>query len=77
MDFIQLKFKIYNLYRLYILKQHDCENCKYFGGLMCNHVDKNGKCLGWEKYKRHPICNLKYRIKLRKTIRKMKKYEKS
>lgn len=27
---------------------HDCENCKWFGGLMCDHVDENYKCLGWE-----------------------------
>lgn len=27
---------------------HDCDNCKWFGGLMCDHVDENYKCLGWE-----------------------------
>ena len=27
---------------------HNCDNCKWFGGLMCDHVDENYKCLGWE-----------------------------
>ena len=25
-----------------------CENCTYFGGLMCDHLDENFRCLGWE-----------------------------
>ena len=25
-----------------------CENCGWFGGLMCDHIDENGKCLGWK-----------------------------
>ena len=31
---------------------HDCDNCKWFGGLMCDHVDENYKCLGWERYEK-------------------------
>lgn len=50
-NFIQLKFKFYDFWRTYILKEHDCDNCKYFGGLMCDHIDENGKCLGWERDK--------------------------
>ena len=25
-----------------------CDNCKYFGGCCCDHVDEDGNCLGWE-----------------------------
>lgn len=50
----------------------DCENCKYFGGLMCDHVDENNKCLGWERYKRHPIKDIKYRIKMKRLVKKMR-----
>lgn len=25
-----------------------CDNCKYFGGCCCDHVDADGNCLGWE-----------------------------
>lgn len=25
-----------------------CDNCKHFGGCCCDHVDEDGKCLGWE-----------------------------
>lgn len=41
------------------LEVHDCDNCKWFGGLMCDHVDENFKCLGWEAYddkKRNKKC---------------------
>ena len=54
-----------------IIKQN-CDNCRYFGGLMCAHVDENNKCLGWEKIKFAPIKTFKYRRLIRKTVRKMK-----
>ena len=25
-----------------------CDNCRFFGGCCCDHVDDDGKCLGWE-----------------------------
>lgn len=28
----------------------DCENCKYFGGLMCDHIDEEDACMGYEPY---------------------------
>ena len=85
--YIQFKFKIWEWYRLHILHQHDCENCLYFGGLMCNHVDEEGNCLTWEQYKYKFIKEIifQYRLKkLRKKVNKAlkkleeeKKYEKS
>lgn len=30
--------------------EQTCDNCKYFGGCCCDHVDEDGKCLGWEEY---------------------------
>ena len=30
-------------------KEEECDSCDYFGGLMCDHVDENGKCLGWKR----------------------------
>ena len=68
----QILFNIdYNLTRL-INHTHDCENCKYFGGLMCTHVDENNKCLGWEKYKRRPIKTWLYKQKIKKLAKKMR-----
>ena len=26
----------------------DCESCYHFGGCMCDNLDENGNCLGWE-----------------------------
>lgn len=26
----------------------DCESCYHFGGCMCDHLDENNNCLGWE-----------------------------
>lgn len=72
-NYKQLYFKIYEFYRLHILHQHDCDNCKYFGGLMCNHVDENNKCLGWEKVKYHPIQNFKRKRLMKKVLDKSKK----
>ncbi len=73
----QVKWKIWDFYRTNILHQKDCDNCKYFGGLMCAHVDEKGKCLGWEKYKNHPIKDFIYRRRIKRAIRIMRKYGKS
>ena len=43
-----LKWRMHYLIHLYIEHIHDCDNCGYFGGCMCDHVDENGKCLGWK-----------------------------
>ena len=68
----QLIFNIdYNVSR-FIHHTKDCENCKYFGGLMCDHVDENNKCLGWEKYKRRPIKTWLYKRKIKKLAKKLR-----
>ena len=61
----------YKLSRL-IRNTKDCENCKYFGGLMCDHVDENNKCLGWEKYERHPIKELRHKIRIKRLVKKLR-----
>ena len=71
-----IKWHIFNFYKNYIFHQKTCDNCKYFGGLMCDHIDKNGNCLGWEKHKNHPIKNFIYRRKIKRAIRIMRKYGK-
>ena len=63
------------LYDLYIKKIHDCDNCKYFGGLMCDHVDENYNCLGWESAGWHPIKTWLYNYRLKKFVKKMKKMD--
>lgn len=57
------------LYNLYIKRIHDCDNCKYFGGLMCDHVDENNKCLGWESAGWHPIKNFIYYYRMKKLVK--------
>ena len=39
---------------------------------MCDHVDENNKCLGWERQEWHPIKNIKYRIKMKRLVKKMR-----
>ena len=69
----QLLFNVdYNFTRL-IHNIKDCENCKYFGGLMCDHVDAEGHCLGWERYHPHYLKNIRYKMKIKKLARKMRK----
>lgn len=34
----------------------DCDNCKYFGGCCCNHLDADGDCMGYEPYVKIPNC---------------------
>ena len=69
----QLIFNIdYNISR-FIHHTKDCENCKYFGGLMCDHVDENNKCLGWEKYHRHPLKSIRRKIQIKRLAKKLRK----
>ena len=39
---------------------------------MCDHVDENNKCLGWEKYKRRPIKAWLYKRKIKKLAKKLR-----
>ena len=68
----QFIFNVYYKFIRLIKNTQDCENCKYFGGLMCDHVDENFKCLGWEKEEWHPIKNLKYKIKIKRLVKKLR-----
>ena len=34
----------------HILRKQWCQFCRYFGGLMCDHLDENNNCLGFERY---------------------------
>ena len=70
-NFIQLYFELYEWWRTFILKQQDCDNCKYFGGVMCDHVDADLHCLGWERASFNPILKWKYK----RLIRRMSKIE--
>lgn len=72
-NWIQFKFRLIYLYRLYILKEYDCDNCQYFGGCCCDHVDANGNCLGWESAGWHPIQTWLYYRKINKLVKEYKK----
>ena len=67
-----LYWKWYNFKMLYFDAPF-CENCRYFGGLMCDHIDEEGNCLGWERTGWHPIKNMAYRIRMKRLVRKMRK----
>ena len=68
-QFIQFRFWLWELRRLYILKEHDCDNCKYYGGVACEHVDEEGNCLGWERVNLSIIHNLIYRYRIKKVVK--------
>ena len=72
-----LKWCIHYLTRLYIKHIHDCDNCGYFSGCMCDHIDENGKCLGWKNENWHPLRNYFYQRKIKKVVKILKKNEKS
>lgn len=67
---IQLYFQIDNIWRTYVLHQEDCDNCAYYSGVACNHVDKDGKCLGWRNGV-HPIMDWKYKRKMKKLRKRL------
>lgn len=70
-NFVQLYFILYDWWRTFILKQQDCDNCKYYGGLMCTHVDENWNCLGWKRKSFNPLKHWQYQ----RLIRRMSKIE--
>ena len=49
-----------------------CDYCYYFGGLICDHIDENGKCLGFRRYK--IIDKIKYKYTQHKINKIVKKY---
>ena len=55
-------WKDYITYKKFVqsIEGQCCENCDFFGGLMCDHLDENYNCLGWE-----PI-NWEYQDKVQK-----------
>ena len=71
--YCQALWSWYNFLDLYWHHKETCETCKYFGGLMCDHIDEEGNCLGWERPGWHPIKNMAYRIRMKKLVRKMRK----
>ena len=68
-----LDYRIKYLYRLYIERYHDCDNCSYFGGCMCDHIDADGNCLGWESAGWHPFSTWLYNHRIKKMVKKYKK----
>lgn len=67
----ELKWKIHIFIENYILRKQYCEYCYYFGGLICDHIDENGKCLGFRRY------TLKNKIQDRKIQKKLDKWAKT
>lgn len=70
-NLLQLYFELYDWWRTFVLKQQDCDNCKYYGGLMCTHVDVDWNCLGWERKSFNPFRKWQYR----QLIRRLNKIE--
>ena len=68
----QQYYECRELWRTYILRQKDCDNCKYFGGCCCNHIDKNGKCLGWERADLNPIHEWQYKQQIKRIVKQLK-----
>lgn len=70
---IQFRFNCFLLWRTYILKLEDCDNCKWFGGCCCDHLDENGECMGWEQANFNPIPYFKRRYQMWKIKREIRK----
>ena len=68
----QFTYECYEWWRTYILRQEDCDNCKYFGGCCCDHLDDNGNCLGWERADLNPIHKWQYQYKIKKLVKELK-----
>lgn len=64
----ELKWKIHTFIENYILRKEYCDYCYYFGGLICDHIDENGECLGFRRY------TLKDKIRYKRTQRKYDKW---
>lgn len=72
-----LKYNIIEFINNYILRKECCDYCYYFGGLMCDHIDKNGKCLGFRRYKIIDKMKYKYtQYKMNKILKKYLTYDK-
>ena len=67
-----LKYNIIEFINNYILRKEYCDYCYYFGGLMCDHIDENSKCLGFRRYK--IIDKIKYKYTKYKINKILKKY---
>lgn len=68
-----LKYNIIEFINNYILRKEYCDYCYYFGGLICDHIDENGKCLGFRRYK--IIDKIKYKYTQHKINKIVKKYK--
>lgn len=68
----QFRYECKQWWRTYILRQEDCDNCKYFGGCCCDHLDDNGNCLGWERANLNPIHRWRYQYRIKKLAKKLK-----
>lgn len=72
-----LKYNIIEFINNYILRKEYCDYCYYFGGLMCDHIDENGKCLGFRRYKIIDKIKYKYtQYKINKIVKKYLTYDK-
>lgn len=72
-----LKYNIKEFINNYILRKKYCDYCYYFGGLMCNHIDEYGKCLGFRRYKITDKIKYKYtQYKINKILKKYLTYNK-
>lgn len=71
-NWIQFRFDIWEIWRTYILHQQDCDNCKYFGGCCCDHLDEYGNCLGWERANLSFIHKWIYQYKIKRLAKKLK-----
>lgn len=69
----QFKWEVWQFWRTYILHQEDCDNCRFFGGCCCDHIDEEGNCLGWERADLNPINRQIYQYKIKKLVKKLKK----
>ena len=68
----QFTYEYEQWWRTYILRQEDCDNCKYFGGCCCDHLDDDGNCLGWERADLNPIHKWQYQYKIKKLVKELK-----
>ena len=72
-----LKYNVVEFINNYILRKKYCDYCYYFGGLICDHIDENGKCLGFRRYKSIDKIKYKYtQYKINKILKKYLTYDK-
>ena len=68
----QWEYELREWWRTYVLKEKDCDNCKYFGGCCCDHLDEYGNCLGWERANLSFIHKWIYQYKIKRLAKKLK-----